>query len=125
MRRRTDPIELTTRRAGYLFVLAATVVLSVLRGQEDARAGLEGEFTQTVRPFLQTYCINCHGQQRPAAQLDLSGFTTMAALMKDGRRWSQMLERLEGGGDAAQRSAATHGAGAARGRRLVPCRPRT
>ena len=27
--------------------------------------------------------------------MDLSGFTTMAALMQDGRRWSQMLERLE------------------------------
>jgi Protein of unknown function (DUF1592)/Protein of unknown function (DUF1588)/Protein of unknown function (DUF1587)/Protein of unknown function (DUF1585)/Protein of unknown function (DUF1595) len=27
--------------------------------------------------------------------MDLSGFTTMGALMQDGRRWSQMLERLE------------------------------
>ena len=66
-----------------------------MRGQEDVRAGLDGQFTRTVRPFLQTYCISCHGQQRPAAQLDLSGFTTMAALMQDGRRWSQMLERLK------------------------------
>src|SRR5262249_11207090 len=27
--------------------------------------------------------------------MDLSGFTTMAALMQDGRRWSQMPECLE------------------------------
>jgi hypothetical protein len=27
--------------------------------------------------------------------MDLSAFTTMAALMQDGRRWIQMLERLE------------------------------
>jgi hypothetical protein len=27
--------------------------------------------------------------------MDLSGFTTMAALMHDGRRWSQILERIE------------------------------
>ena len=27
--------------------------------------------------------------------MDLSGFTTMAALMQDGRRWTRMLERLE------------------------------
>jgi mono/diheme cytochrome c family protein len=95
MRKRTDAIELITRRAGYFLVLAATAVLSVLRGQEGARAELEGHFTQTVRPFLETYCISCHGRQRPAAQFDLSGFTTMAALMQDGRRWSQMLERLK------------------------------
>jgi hypothetical protein len=29
--------------------------------------------------------------------MDLSGFTTMAALMQDGRRWTQILERLEAG----------------------------
>ena len=95
MRRRTDRIEWTARWAGFFLILAATAVANVGRGQEDVRAELEGEFTRTVRPFLETYCIGCHGQQSPAAQMDLSGFTTMAALMQDGRRWSQMLERLE------------------------------
>ena len=95
MLRRTDRIEWTTRWAGFFFILAATAVLSVVRGQDDGRAELEGEFTRTVRPFLETYCISCHGGQTPAAQMDLSRFTTMAALMQDGRRWSQMLERLE------------------------------
>jgi len=59
------------------------------------RAGLEAQFARTVRPFLTTYCTGCHGQQTPAAQLDLTPFQTMASLMQDGRRWSQMLERLE------------------------------
>jgi hypothetical protein len=76
-------------------ILAVAAVLGVVRGQEVGRAELEGEFTRTVRPFIETYCITCHGSQQPAAQMDLSGFTTMAALMQDGRRWSQMLERLE------------------------------
>ena len=95
MRRRTNRIEWTSRRLGFCLVLAATVILSVMRGQDDVPADLERQFTQTIRPFLETYCISCHGQQQPAAQMDLSGFTTMAALMKDGRRWSQILERLE------------------------------
>ena len=95
MRTRTDRIELTTRWAGFFLILAATAVLSVVGGQEGGRAELEGKFTRTVRPFLKTYCISCHGRQGPAAQMDLSGFTTMAALMQDGRRWSQILERLE------------------------------
>ena len=95
MGRRTDAIELTKRWANYFLVLAATTVLSVVQGQADVRAELDGQFTRTVRPFLETYCVSCHGHQRPAAQLDLSGFTTMAALMKDGHRWSQILERIK------------------------------
>ncbi len=94
MRWRTERIELTTRRTGFL-VLVATAFLGVLRGQQDVRAELGGQFTRILRPFLEKYCISCHGRQRPAAQMDLSGFTTMAALMQDGRRWSQILERLE------------------------------
>ena len=82
-------------RAGLLFVLA-TAVVGVARGQGDVRAGLEGGFARTVRPFLATYCVSCHGGRQPAAQMDLSGFTTMAALVQDGRRWSQVMERLEG-----------------------------
>jgi mono/diheme cytochrome c family protein len=88
-------MEMTTRLTGVFLVLAATALLSVVRGQQDPHADLNGEFTRTVLPFLQTYCITCHGQQRPAAQLDLSDLTTIAAVMRDGRRWSQMLERIE------------------------------
>lgn len=94
MGRRTTSIEFATRCVG-LFLILTAGFLSVLRGQEALPSALEGQFTQTVRPFLQTYCVSCHGGQRPAAQLDLSGFTTMAALMNDGHRWSQMLERIE------------------------------
>ncbi len=80
----------------FLLILTATAILSVVaRGQGDVRGELEGQFTRTVRPFLATYCIGCHGPRQPAAQMDLSGFTTMAALLQDGRRWSQILERVE------------------------------
>ena len=78
-----------------LLVLATTTVLSVAQGQEIRRVELEGTFTRAVRPFLSTYCVSCHGQQEPAAQLDLTGLTTMAAMVRDGRRWSQILERIE------------------------------
>src|SRR5947209_19908781 len=94
MRWRTDRIESTTRWAGFFLFLGATAVLSV-SGQQDASAGLDAQFTRTVRPFLETYCIACHGQQQPAAQLDLSRFTTTVALMHDERHWTQMLARLE------------------------------
>lgn len=76
-------------------VFLALTVTGATLGQTSVPAGLEGQFTQTVRPFLSTYCVSCHGTQQPAAQMDLSGFTTIGALMQDGRRWGQMLERLE------------------------------
>ncbi len=95
MRTRIDRIELTSRWFGFVVILAATATLGVVRGQQRQRAELEEGFTKTVRPFLETYCISCHGGQGPAAQMDLSGFTTMASLVKEGRRWNQVLERLE------------------------------
>jgi hypothetical protein len=97
MRRRTNWTKLATRGVGLFLVLAATAFVNVAQGQQDPRTGLEREFTRSIQPFLKTYCLTCHGSQQPAAQLDLSGFTTMAALMQDGRRWLQMLERLEAG----------------------------
>src|SRR3954469_19143077 len=82
-------------RARILLILAAVALPGGARGQEVSRADLDGRFTRTVQPFLQTYCITCHGKDRPKAELDLSVYQTMAALLQDGRRWSQLLERLE------------------------------
>ncbi len=76
-------------------ILAATAALSAAFGQGETRAELDRRFTRTVRPFLENYCLSCHGQREPAAQLDLSRFTTMAGLLQDGHRASQILERLE------------------------------
>lgn len=56
---------------------------------------LDSQFAATVRPFLETYCVSCHGPRQPAAQLDLSVFQSRAGLVEDGRRWSQILERME------------------------------
>jgi mono/diheme cytochrome c family protein len=86
---------MTARWIRFFLVLSATAVLSLMYGQEDRRVELENQFDQTVLPFLETYCVTCHGQDQPAAQLDISAFGTMEALLQDGRRWSHVLERLE------------------------------
>ena len=95
MRKRKNSAGLSALWAGRFCLLAATTVFSAAQGQTGTNAELEGKFAKTVRPFLTTYCLSCHGQREPAAQLDLSGFTTMAALWQDGRRANQILERLE------------------------------
>ncbi len=55
-------MPLSARWAGTFLVLATSGV----RGQSDVRAGLESEFTRTVRPFLEMYCISCHGHHKDA-----------------------------------------------------------
>jgi len=76
-------------------ILAAAALAGGVQGQEVTRADLDVRFKRTVQPFLQTYCITCHGKDRPKAEMDLSVYQTMAALLQDGRRWSRLLERLE------------------------------
>ena len=55
---------------------------------------LERRFRDTVQPFLQTYCLKCHGKEKPRGSLDLSAFTTMEAFATDHRRRDAIVERL-------------------------------
>ncbi|MBM3788053.1 MAG: DUF1592 domain-containing protein [Acidobacteria bacterium] len=64
---------------------------------QPAQQPLDRQFEQSVLPMVRKYCVSCHGGAQPAAQMDLSPFTTASALLRDGRRWSQILERLEAG----------------------------
>jgi mono/diheme cytochrome c family protein len=57
-------------------------------------AELEKQYAKTVLPFLQTYCASCHGKDQPAAQLDLTSYPTMAAVVKGLPHWSLVLEKL-------------------------------
>jgi mono/diheme cytochrome c family protein len=88
-------IEMPSNRVRIFLILAAVALPGGARGQEVSRADLDGRFTRTIQPFLQTYCITCHGKDRPKAEMDLSVYQTMAALLQDTRRWSLILERLE------------------------------
>lgn len=97
MRRRAGWIRCATRWAGCTLLLTATVTPGTVTAEERERTALERRFTGNVRVFLEKYCISCHSGERPAAQFDLSGFATMADLMHDGHRWSQILERVRAG----------------------------
>src|SRR5262249_26691524 len=56
---------------------------------------LQDRFTEVVQPFLKTYCLACHGPKKHEAKLDLSGYTSVAAILKGQRVWDHVLERLE------------------------------
>jgi hypothetical protein len=58
---------------------------------------LEEGFRRQIAPFLETYCWSCHGGKEPEAKLDLTGYTTLAAIVQDLPHWEVILRRLEAG----------------------------
>ena len=50
-----------------------------------------------MRPFLETYCLGCHGKEKPKGDLDLSAYTTADAVAKDLAQWELVLEQLKSG----------------------------
>ncbi len=66
----------------------------VTSGADRAEADLEHRFTATVRPFVETYCVSCHSKEKAKAQLDLSTFSIMSAVVQDHPRWALVLEKL-------------------------------
>lgn len=68
---------------------------AVTAAASPAGIRLEQLFASTVRPFLESHCFSCHGQEKQKGQLDLSPYTTMDAVAGDHRRWLIVLERLK------------------------------
>lgn len=92
---RFNPYSVT----GFTSVLAVTT-MHVLAGPSEATTAgptpveLEKQFASTVRPFMQTYCTSCHGNNKPQAQLNLAAYSGMAAVIKDLPHWTLVMERL-------------------------------
>jgi hypothetical protein len=68
-----------------------------LAGAEPASPGdlLEHRFSAEVQPFLQRYCVSCHGPHKQKAALDLSRYSTVSAVTNNVRQWELVLERLQ------------------------------
>jgi mono/diheme cytochrome c family protein len=79
-------------------LLTSLLVLGCVAAPMNAAAPADPEvergFTQTVQPFLNTYCTSCHGGAKPAAQLDLRQYSTAASVVQDFSRWNRVLARL-------------------------------
>lgn len=58
---------------------------------------LERRFAQSVRPFVNAYCIACHSGATPAAQLNLQPYSTVAEVVRDYPHWNLVLDKLVSG----------------------------
>jgi hypothetical protein len=63
-------------------------------GAQAATPALQQQFAQTVRPFVQKYCVDCHSGDAPAAQFDLASYTTLDSVVHDNSRWALAAGRL-------------------------------
>ncbi len=75
--------------------LATMVLLSpVLLAAESEAEVLEREYQSTVIPFLNSYCLGCHGRDRKEAKLDLAGYTTAGKVASAHQVWETVLQRV-------------------------------
>src|SRR6185436_5026432 len=80
------PAEVLRRAIAVLAVLAPASA----RAEEDLGRG----FTETVRPFLESYCLPCHGHDKPKGQLDLAAYGTLDSVVRGAKQWEVVLEML-------------------------------
>jgi hypothetical protein len=78
-----------------VFVGFRTTASDPGRRQDTEPAALDLGFRDTVRPFLDTYCLGCHGQEKPKGDMNLSVYRTSDAVAGDLARWELVLEQLE------------------------------
>src|SRR5262249_1830111 len=68
-------------------------------GRPADRAGdpLERQFRETVAPFVQSYCVDCHGKGKgkPKGDLNLTRYTSLDTIGNDLSLWEGIMEELE------------------------------
>lgn len=101
-RRRFDrlfPASLSAHsKLAMLAIHRFTFCLFLLAGGMVARAdSLQSTFKDAVLPVVQANCLECHNQETTEGDLDLSADKDLASVVKNFRRWSIVLDRLEAG----------------------------
>src|SRR5436190_13307547 len=81
------------RAAQRLLVLIGTSVLCALAA-DPTDVELERRFSQTVKPFLNTYCMSCHGTATPMAGFDLKPYTSLQTVVGDFGHWAILLDKV-------------------------------
>ena len=91
-------------------------ITPVARSAEPTGDELSHRFVESIKPFLKSHCLACHGEERQEAKLDLSVYTSLADVSNAHQTWEIVLQRLvaremppeeaKRQPDAAQRAAA-------------------
>jgi mono/diheme cytochrome c family protein len=79
--------------------------ICLLVGAGQARAGetakdepaLKRAFTATVQPFVATYCVSCHGADKPKGGLNLAKYETLEDVVRDHTQWAAIRDQITSG----------------------------
>ena len=77
--------------------IAISLFAVAAHAADAGRSVLQERFRDDVRPFVQTYCLECHGKEKPKADFDLAVYTTLDRVANDDRKWAKVLEKLKAG----------------------------
>ncbi|MHA3771789.1 DUF1592 domain-containing protein [Verrucomicrobiota bacterium sgz303538] len=82
--------------------LIASVILSAMcagasAASEPLSSDLQETFTSKVRPYLETYCLDCHNQEKQKGDLDLSPYRSLDSVVKDFSVWDNVLQNIQEG----------------------------
>ncbi len=79
-----------------LFVLLLFAPFDPPRPTAAAEPAESLDYAKSVKPLLVKYCADCHGQDKPEADLDLTKFDTLADIRKAPKVWQKVGDMLDG-----------------------------
>jgi mono/diheme cytochrome c family protein len=78
-----------------VFIFGTLLAFSIARDSAFAVEAADAKFSATVAPVLKTYCVACHGGEKPKAELALDVLAPDFA--KNGETWKGVVDRLADG----------------------------
>ncbi|MDB6055108.1 MAG: hypothetical protein JWN25_2631 [Verrucomicrobiales bacterium] len=88
---------LTTFVSGCAALLSFTLSpgATAAPSSKATQLALEKGFDNSIHPFLDNYCLGCHGgKDKIKGELDLRPFTSLEAVALDERRWKLILDQV-------------------------------
>ena len=85
------------RRGGAAALIIGAAVGASLMVAPARISGQADEFDSAVRPVLTQTCVGCHGDQRPAGGMSVTGLTSAESLVEHRDVWEAILRRLRTG----------------------------
>ena len=79
------------------FTLSSTSITASAALTAHSDQELAQQFDKEVRPFVENYCLNCHDNDEPKADLNLSVYNSVDNVIRDHLHWELVLERLKNG----------------------------
>ncbi len=57
----------------------------------------EAPFEKDIRPILENYCFNCHGEKKAKGDVNLSTFPDLTSVQRDPKLWLKVMSQLREG----------------------------